>query len=79
MEVGKIITTTEDCGVFGTFLGVGIHSSNAYKDFMHNNRASQFSSHLDAKAELTGRLQSNMIRGAFYWSLRSVAIGFTFS
>lgn len=78
-EIGQIVTTTENMAIFGAFTGLGIHSKNAYMDFMSNNRPSQFASHLDAKTELTSRMEGNMFRGGLYWSLRCLAVGFTFS
>lgn len=78
-EIAQIISITENAAAIGALAGIGIHSKNAYMDFMQNSRASKFSSHLDAKADLTSRLKSNTVRGGLYWSLRCVAVGFTFS
>lgn len=78
-EIRHVMSVTENAATIGAFAGLGVHSKNAYMDFMENSRASKFSSHLDAKADLTSRMQTNMFRGGLYWSLRCVAVGFTFS
>lgn len=78
-EIRQIIRATENLAVIGALTGMAIHSKNAYMDFMENSRASQFSSHLDAKAALTSRMQGNMFNGGIYWSLRCLAIGGVFS
>lgn len=74
-----MITYTETGIVSGAFFGTMIFSKNTFMDFMGNSRATQYSSHLDAKDDLNRRMYRNMLVGGFQWTWRCAAITLTYS
>lgn len=74
-----MLSVTQNSLIFGTFAGVSIWSKNAFMDFMENNRASQFTSHLDAKDALNNRMYQSMTIGTINWTWRCVVVSLTFS
>lgn len=59
------------CGfLFGAIYGGFINSRTAYEDFMNNNQASAFKSHLDAKRKLQNEFTLRFAKGAFKWGWR---------
>ncbi|XP_055851039.1 RPII140-upstream gene protein [Episyrphus balteatus] len=59
------------CGfLFGAIYGGFINSRTAYEDFMNNNQASAFKSHLDAKRKLQNEFTVSFAKGAFKWGWR---------
>lgn len=59
------------CGfLFGAIYGGFINSRTSYEDFMNNNQASAFKSHLDAKRKLQNEFTLSFARGAFKWGWR---------
>lgn len=77
--VSNFCTTIEGSIFFGLITGMSIHAKGKYVEFMESQRPQQYASHLDAKADLSGRIQRGVARGAFEWGIRSVAVTFTFS
>ncbi|XP_055905640.1 RPII140-upstream gene protein [Eupeodes corollae] len=56
--------------LFGGIYGGFINSRTAYEDFMNNNQASAFKSHLDAKRKLQNEFTVSFAKGAFKWGWR---------
>lgn len=56
--------------LFGALYGGFINSRTAYEDFMNNNQASAFKSHLDAKRKLQNEFTISFAKGAFKWGWR---------
>lgn len=71
--------TVLSSSAFFTGCGVGcfIFSRHTYLEFMRKGHASQFASHLDAKALLTNNMMASMAYGAFMWGSRTTIIAFT--
>lgn len=77
--VSNFYTIIEGGIFFGVVTGMSIHAKGKYVEFMESQRPQQYASHLDAKADLTGRIQRGVSRGALEWGIRSFAVTFTFS
>ncbi|XP_011178094.2 RPII140-upstream gene protein [Zeugodacus cucurbitae] len=56
--------------LFGAIYGGVIQSRTAYMNFMENNQATAFKSHLDAKRKLQDEVTMNFARGGFKWGWR---------
>lgn len=65
--------------IFGCATGGAIHFKNQYMDFMENAYASQYRSHLDAKAAISSRMLSGAIRGAFVWGTKCTILTSTYA
>ena len=77
-EVSSFITVVQSAVVFGAAVGGAIHSKNQYMDFMENAYASQYRSHLDAKAAITSKMVNGAIRGGLVWGIKSVILSSTY-
>lgn len=78
-EVANVISITQNSSMFGVFAGITIFSKNTFMDFIENNRATHFKSHIDAKDELTNRMNRTMFLGGVSWTWRCLAVGFVYS
>ncbi|XP_036324607.1 RPII140-upstream gene protein [Rhagoletis pomonella] len=56
--------------LFGAVYGGVINSRTAYMDFMENNQATAFKSHLDAKRKLQDQVTMSFAKGGFKWGWR---------
>lgn len=56
--------------LFGAIYGGVIQSRTAYLNFMENNQATAFKSHLDAKRKLQDEVTMSFARGGFKWGWR---------
>jgi len=54
----------------GSVLGGFVKSREAYLNYMENNQASTFTSHLDAKRKLQDQVGLSFAKGAFRWGWR---------
>ncbi|KAF2885657.1 hypothetical protein ILUMI_20508 [Ignelater luminosus] len=54
----------------GAIYGGTIHSRESYLDFIKNNQATAFKSHLDAKKKLQDQVTLSFAKGAFKWGWR---------
>lgn len=78
IEMANFLTTIQ-CGVlFGSATGAAIHFMNQYMDFMESASASQYRSHLDAKAALSAKTVNGAIRGALVWGTKSLILSSTY-
>lgn len=73
-EISTEVNSIYQAGFLGFLVGAGyggfIYSRNAYENFMHNNQATAFESHLDAKKKLQDKVTINFAKGAFKWGWR---------
>lgn len=65
--------------IFGCATGGAIHFKNQYMDFMENAYASQYKSHLDAKAAISSKMLNGAIRGAFVWGTKCTILSTTYA
>ncbi|XP_018579112.1 RPII140-upstream gene protein [Anoplophora glabripennis] len=73
-NVSREVNSILQVGVFSLFIGgvYGgvINSRSAYLEFMQNNEATSFKSHLDAKQKLQDKVTISFGKGAFKWGWR---------
>ncbi|XP_031637861.1 uncharacterized protein LOC116350256 [Contarinia nasturtii] len=77
-EVTSVINYIQNGVLFGSFVGISIFTKNQYVDFVHNERASQYKWHLDAKRELTNRWCKGAVSGAATWGIKCTIVAATF-
>lgn len=78
-DLAYMINVTTNGTFVGCFIGAILQSRNKYVNFMETAQANQYQSHLDAKADLTNRMNRGMYKGAMAWGTRFLLISFVWS
>ncbi|XP_037026165.1 RPII140-upstream gene protein [Bradysia coprophila] len=69
-EINSVYQTAFVSFLTGAVYGGFIQSRGAYMEFMENNQATAFKSHLDAKKKLQDQVTVNFAKGAVRWGWR---------
>ncbi|XP_023288637.1 RPII140-upstream gene protein [Orussus abietinus] len=69
-ELANIVQGTSCATLLGGCIGAFVYSRTAFINFIENNQATQFQSHIDAKRKLQDTVSLGLFRGGIRWGSR---------